>query len=824
MRVFEQDEAYRDIDEASLPKIDGLSEWMLKLLYVRGARDETAIEEFFNPSLSSLYDPMLFLDMDKAVARIKLAIENQEKICIFGDYDADGICATSILGRYLKEHGAKVAYHIPSRHEHGYGMNESAVRMLAEYGIKLIITVDNGISAIEEIKFSKKLGMDVIVTDHHRCQGEIPDCVAVIAHTRPDNTYPNQILCGAGVALKLVHALGGFDDMLPYIPLAGLATIADIVPLMGENRVLAVEAIRAINAGECFPGLLALCKEAKQPNDTTPYDSRDLSFGVIPRLNAAGRMKDARPGVKLLLSNDPVESEQIAKQLTELNNLRKDEEQKIYDSAIAMLEKEDLTDQRVIVLCSDEWNTGVVGIAASRISERFYRPTLIFARNGDNLTGSARSIEGVDIFSALQANSSFLTRYGGHARAAGANMNIEDYEGFKHALNSYIRANIPDEVFVPKQRYELEMNIEDITVDFCRDIDRLAPFGEGNPIPTICIKNVKPRCIKRIGNDGAHLKLFAQKGDKNLECVAYSRGYAFQTVVAMDRCRIMGNPCINEWRGQVGVQLRVKAIAAEPISDITAYIDSRVCMFADAFYKNLLYNDDVAVGEYELVDADDCLLELINADIAGSLVLCFTVSGARRMLATIEKYNLWRRLDVRNKSRFIAPVPYNTCMLAPVLSTTDLSIYRNVLIYDSAVSTGMLEEIREMAPDAMLFVSDGGEVDLPDYCSCNRETMGRLYNAARTAGSEKINKREDLIKKMRELTGCSELTAVFALDVFCELNLVEKNRDGLYSFVESSKKVELSDSKLYAKAVSMSEMNKNYVNALASDSGGYYGT
>ncbi|MDO4567865.1 MAG: single-stranded-DNA-specific exonuclease RecJ [Clostridia bacterium] len=819
MRILEQDEAYLNIDESKLPQIEGLSPWMTRLLYVRGARDEAAIKEFFNPSLSTLHDPMLFRDMDKAVARINLALERDEKICIFGDYDADGICATAILGRYLKDCGARVAYHIPSRHEHGYGMSAEAVQLLYEYGINLIITVDNGIAAADEVRMCRELGMDVIVTDHHRCQGELPECAAVIAHTRPDNTYPNDALCGAGVALKLVHAHGGYEKMLPFVPLAGLATIADIVPLVGENRVLAAECISAMNAGTCFPGLLALGRESKLCADA-PFDSRDLSFGVIPRLNAAGRMRDARPGMRLLLSRSIEEASEIARQLTELNNLRKEEEQKIYDSAVKLLEGRDLTGERVIMLFSEEWNTGVVGIAASRLSERFYRPTMVFARQGDTLTGSARSIEGVDIFAALHANRAFLTRYGGHARAAGANLKVEDFEGLRRALNAYIAETVPDSVFVPRNKYELDVGIDELTIDFCKEIERLAPFGEGNPTPTVCLKNAKARYAKRIGNDGTHLKFFAQQEDKSCECVGYGMGYGLQTVLAMDRCRIIGTPSVNEWRGQTTVQLRLKAIAAEPIADLDAYIDSRAGLFTDAFYRNLLYNGFDADIDYEVVDADECALELLNADIAGSLILCFTADGARRLLNIIQDNGLWKRVDVRVKSRHRTAIAYNTALFAPVMCSADLSPYRSVLVYDTAVSLGMLKSIGEMAPNAMLFAAKGGGMDMAGMFSCNRESMGKLYNAARGAMSGGPCKWEDVRRKMREATGVGESACGFAINVFTELGFIERMPECRLQLVPNADKRDLNESALYVAATSLPDMNKRYVDALASGLGG----
>ncbi len=811
MKLLERDPRYIDIDVKDLPNVEGVSTYLLKLLYARGAKDERSVREFLNPSIDMLMDPMLFVDMDKAVSRIKKAILGSELICVFGDYDCDGICATAILVRYLKECGAKISYHIPSRHEHGYGMSKEAVQLLHEHNVGLIITVDNGITAASEVRFASSLGMDVIVTDHHRFQGELPDCCAVICHTRPDNTYPESILCGAGVALKLVHALSDFETMQKYIPLAGLATIADIVPLISENRVLASLAIEAINKGECFPGITAIVRETtRTENGVICCDARDLSFGVIPRINAAGRMKDAMPGVSLFLTNDMDEAETISKELTALNMLRREEEQRIYDSAIKMIESSDLTDERVIMLYSKEWNPGVIGIAASRICDRYYRPTIIFSLQDGTLTGSARSIDGVDIFSILHEHRDMLTRYGGHMRAAGATLSFENFEAFKASVNSYVRANFKDELFIPKQFYELDTNLSELSMELVDEIEKLAPFGECNPMPTFCIKNAKARNLRRIGEGGYHLKFMLMQNKAEVETVFYCMGHELEYINSMDTCSLVCTPTINTWRGNSTLHLRAKAISSGKIRNIGSYINAYQNRFGGAFYRNMRYNSHSPHVDLTVVDASECVYDFLKSDITGSIILCFSAQGAIRLLQDIHDADLYDRVDIRLMSQKRLPIAYNSIVLAPVLDELDIRAYRNLLVYDAAPSLGLLNKIQQLAPDASLFVGIPKASFAIDF-KCSRDYMSKHYIALKAAAQRPKKHRADIMDAMMDQTKMAAWESALAIDIFIELGFVIQGNGSELTLVIDPKKRDLSESPLYLSAESIPLFYKQYL-------------
>ena len=817
MQLIERDGKYEAMPSL-VPAHCGVSQRIAQLLYMRGAKDAESVKAFLSPSPKDLLDPFCLPDMQKAVDRIEEAIAKNEIVCIFGDYDADGICATAIIARYLKSRKCKVGYHIPSRHEHGYGMSEDAIRLLAEKHVDLIITVDNGITAVNEIKLAKELGVDVIVTDHHRCQGELPDCVAVITHTRPDANYAGSPLCGAGVALKLIQAVGGDEVMMSLAPLAGLATIADIVPLTGENRILAVMALDAINSGNCNVGLAALAAEARRGSacDNGPYRTRDIAYGMVPRLNAAGRMYDARPGVTLFLTDDPDDAANIAKTLTELNVLRKDEEQRIYESAIKMIESSSLSDNRVIMLYSKEWNQGVIGISASRISERYYRPTMLFTLSDDGvLTGSARSIPGVDIFDALHNNNECLVRYGGHGRAAGATLRIEDYEEFKNAVDRYIRENNDNEAFIPRQEYELPLDLSEVTADFAEELTVLEPFGEGNPTPVFCTSGVKLRSLRRIGQEGRHIKAHAQRDMDSCEAIGYCMGDRFDKLMTYDRCTLAYTLALNAWRGQVNVQMRLHAVSPERIGNTEEYIASLDEKFSDAFLTNIMYNSSVCDIAYTAADADKLVVDWLREDICSSAVLCFTQEGAVELLGLIDRFDLWNKADMFVGEVPASPIAYNSIVLAPNISETKLSGFRRVLIYDSAITLGMLCAVGEAAEGAELYVSDRHTENyrllslLPD----NRERMATLFLLIKELSGNRRLRYEDTIAYLAVKKGTAKAECRFALDVFIELGLLTVSNNELILQSGGGKK-NLTDSEKFRISCALKQMNKEYISAV----------
>lgn len=553
----------------------GVPALVARALIRRGAGSPEDARAFLQPSLHQILDPFLLPDMEKAVSRIREAIRQRESICVYGDYDADGVCATAMLVKRLSALGAQVQFYIPNRHSEGYGMNEEAVRALKARGVSLIVTVDNGVSAFNEIALCGALGVDVIVTDHHSVGKTVPDCVAVVASSRKDSTYPNKYLCGAGVALKLISALcGAFSE--EELALAAVATIADVVPLTGENRAIAALGLRSVSN---VPGLAALLSAAGF-QQTAP-DEQTVSFLIAPRLNAAGRMASAAEGVELLLGADDERARMIAEQLNLYNQNRKEAENEILEEAERQLEAEGARG-RVVLLSHANWNPGVIGIVASRLCERFHLPVVLFAEQNGVLTGSGRSIEGVDLFENLSAFSHLFVRYGGHARAAGVTIRAERFEEFKRLFSAQIETKYRPEDFYPAYLYDDALSFLELNAEQVRALKRLAPFGEGNPEPVFRFNGVRFASLRTIGRDDKHFCASALQGDRVMRVVAFNKSELMEALSTAADWDFIGKPSINEYRGGESVELFwVCANASE----------EKVAVF-NAFFEQCLYNEN----------------------------------------------------------------------------------------------------------------------------------------------------------------------------------------------------------------------------------------
>lgn len=556
-----------------------------RALIRRGVSSAEEAKRFLHPTELSFHDPYRLPDMEKAVARIRRAIENKEKTVVYGDYDADGVCATAMLTKRLRAMGADVEFYIPLRHTEGYGMSVAAVKKLHARGISLIITVDNGVSAFDEIALCGALGIDVVVTDHHSVGGTVPECAAVVAASRKDSNYPNRYLCGAGVALKLIEALndGAFTD--EELALAAVATIADVVPLDEENRAIAACGLRFIAS---VPGLTALLEAAgwKQPR----VDEQTVSFVIAPRLNAAGRMSTAAVGAELLLGVEKTRAKEIAERLNADNQSRKDAENEILEEAKRQIEAEGIQGH-VLLLSHEAWNPGVIGIVASRLCETYHLPVILFAEKDGVLTGSGRSIEGVDLFENLSLFSHLFVRYGGHARAAGVTIRAERFAEFKQGFLAHIESAYKPEDFYPQYEYDEPLAFSDVTADAVKELRLLAPFGEGNPEPVFRFNNVRFVSLRTIGKDDKHFCSSVVQDKEVLRVVAFGKSVLLDALQSAADWDLVAEPQINEFRGIESVELFwVCANASEEKNQVF-----------NAFFERRLYNEvcsDDSIAEW----------------------------------------------------------------------------------------------------------------------------------------------------------------------------------------------------------------------------------
>ena len=534
-----------------------------KLLVQRGIDTYDKARQFFRPSLEDLHDPFLMKDMDKAVSRINTAFEREENILVYGDYDVDGTTSVALMSSYLLSHYPQVATYIPDRYAEGYGVSYKSIDYAHDNDITLIIALDCGIKAIDKIAYAKKLGIDFIVCDHHRPGSELPDAVAVLDPKRPDCNYPYNELCGCGVGFKLIQALEQVKGLpvktlIPYLDLVATAIGADIVPITGENRVLAFYGLEVINT---LPrtGIRALIQNIKKDVLTIT----DVVFIIAPRINAAGRIKHGLHAVELLTEQDEVLAQEMASSIESFNAERKDLDKLITVEALEQIKFNKEEERKTSVVYQENWHKGVIGIVASRLIETYYRPTLVFTRSGEKLAASARSVKGFDVYEALEACSDHIEQFGGHKYAAGLTLSETQYEGFKNKFEEVVSSSIDDRLLIPEILIDSTLELEEITPKFYRILRQFAPFGPGNMAPVFMTKNlVDTGYGKCVGASEDHLKctVTQKKSAVQIGAIGFNLG---------DKCSLITNKKtfsaaysldLNEWNGNVSIQLRLKDI------------------------------------------------------------------------------------------------------------------------------------------------------------------------------------------------------------------------------------------------------------------------
>lgn len=527
--------------------------------------EESDFNAFLQKSMRDVINPNLMLDMDKAVDRILQAINNNEKIVIYGDYDVDGITSTALMHEFLSSQGANVSYYIPDRKDEGYGINIMAVNKLFKQNTKLLITVDCGITAIGEVEFAALQGMDVIITDHHTCKDRLPTAAkAIINPKRPDCDYPFEGLAGVGVAFKLVLALAialGLNTtecFKRYIDIVTIGTIADVVPLLSENRIMVDKGLKALQK-PFRPGLTAIMDVSGAMNK--PMNASTIAFSIAPRLNAAGRLGSAKTAVELLLTHNADEAWEIARELDAENKERQATEQQIYKEALELIAADpNFSKKKVIVLAKENWHHGVIGIVASRIGDLYYKPCILISHNNGIGKGSGRSISGFNLFDALTACEKHLTDFGGHAVAAGLNINMSDIDAFTKAINKYADENLTDNDMIPHVEIDCPVNARFVTLENAQMISRLEPFGMNNEKPVFSLSDVAVEYVSAVGMENKHLKLRISKNGMFINCIGFSLGEWAATLTQGDIIDIAFQMDINHYQGNDSVQLVLKDI------------------------------------------------------------------------------------------------------------------------------------------------------------------------------------------------------------------------------------------------------------------------
>ena len=542
-------------DELGVPLV------LARLLVARGLTDAEQAVGFLYGKEDMFHDPFMLDGMRPAVERINRALKDGERLLVYGDYDADGVCSTALMSKLMAHLGANSSYYIPHRQHEGYGLNTGAIDQAAERGVKLIVTVDNGISAVEQIGYARERGIDVIVTDHHEPPELLPEAYALINPKKPDCTYPFKELAGVGVAWKLAHALLG-DLPRQWLELAAVGTIADLMPLQGENRLLVKLGLEQIRSA-ASPGIRALLDVADiDPRQTS---AGHVGFSLAPRINASGRLERADTAVACLVSDDAEQAAEHAGELDRLNRERQQLVDEIAEQAIGQAEKLRAADmlEKVLVLSAEHWNVGVVGIVASKLVERYYRPTLILCVDPDTgkAKGSARSIPGFDLYGALSSCAELLDHYGGHKAAAGMTLSRELLPELHRALNDYADTVLTAEQLQPKLRADLELKLDDISPEMIGQLELLAPFGMHNPSPRFIVSGLHIKDMRLMGKEKQHVKLQLAEpnsGETTLEAVGFGKSAWCGQLSATATVDVFGEASINEWNGQRRAQLIVQ--------------------------------------------------------------------------------------------------------------------------------------------------------------------------------------------------------------------------------------------------------------------------
>ncbi|RTZ02470.1 single-stranded-DNA-specific exonuclease RecJ [Flavobacterium sp. RSP49] len=545
-----------------LAKALNVEDFVATLLVQRGIETFEDAKRFFRPSLADLHDPYLMKDMEKAVARIEKAIENEENILVFGDYDVDGTTAVSLVSSYLKTYYPNVATYIPDRYGEGYGISFKGIDFADDNGFSLIIALDCGIKSIDHVGYAKAKNIDFIICDHHRPGNSLPEAVAVLDPKRDDCNYPYDELCGCGIGFKLIQALGvnrnqTIEDLVPYLDLVSAAIAADIVPMTGENRVLAYFGLQVINT-DPRPGIKAIIHQIKKQT----LDITDVVFIIAPRINAAGRIKHGNHAVELLTEFNFEQAQQFASEIEAYNSERKDLDKLITKEALQQIEENNEKERFTSVVFQEDWHKGVIGIVASRLIETYYRPTLVFTKSGDKYAASARSVKGFDVYNALEACTEYLEQFGGHMYAAGMTLAAENYQVFKEAFEKEVERTIHSDMLTPEIAVDAEIDFADITPKLIRILKQFEPYGPQNMTPIFLTKNIKDTGYgKPMGQDQEHLKLFVkQNNSEGIAAIGFNLGdkmeltthqKPFQAVYCIDE---------NEWKGKISLQLRLRDI------------------------------------------------------------------------------------------------------------------------------------------------------------------------------------------------------------------------------------------------------------------------
>ncbi|MWV45499.1 single-stranded-DNA-specific exonuclease RecJ [Paenibacillus sp. HJL G12] len=750
------------------------------LLASRGISNAEEAGMFLNGNLEALHDPYLLLGMEKAVPRIRQAIENEEHILIYGDYDADGVSSTSLMIYFMRHLGASYDIYIPHRSNEGYGLHNHALDWAHQQGVSLVITVDTGISAVEQIAYANSLGLDVIVTDHHEPPEMLPDAYALINPKQPGCPYPFKGLAGVGVAYKLAQAVLK-DPPVEWTEIVAIGTIADLMPLTGENRILVSRGLECMRH-TAFPGIQALMEVSGIKMGTVT--SINVAFGMAPRINASGRLDHAGSAVALLTTEDLDEAQKLSHALDELNKERQQVVEAIVEEALIQLQCK-MTDGAVpdvIVIAGEGWNVGVVGIVASKILERYYRPVIILGIDPATgmCKGSARSIPGLDIFEALTSCKELMDHYGGHPSAAGMSLNREQLPAFEEALNRFAAQVMSEEDYIPVTSTDGEWILSDVPLAVIDEMEMLAPFGMSNPVPKLVFRDTQLVELRKMGKEGKHLKLVVRQGEARIEAVAFGRGELAGLLEPGMTLDILGEISVNEWNGSRKPQLMLQDMkitgpqvfdlrgCKEPWGEIQRMVDT-VAPHMRLDYRHIAAVFNPSLESSPKMHLNDCTLWVYDKKAGIS--------------AFNDAANMYGKDQIT--TLFMVHVPDSAEQLDALLAS-----------FKNLSNVFLLHAGR----------SKGEQLTIP-----SRDQFKLLYVLLMRMAAEPIREQEALARLSQQSSSSLRMVTMM-MDVFEELSFIER-RDGDIVVIPKPPKRELSSSMHFTNLGSLAEMEQHLVYA-----------
>ena len=670
-----------EVKETNLSKKINISPEISQILNNRGIENEKDAEIFMNPSLEYLRDPFLMKDMKKSTERIKKAIENKERIYIYGDYDVDGVSSTSILYLYFKSIGFPVKYYIPNRLEEGYGINEDAIKKIHDDGCDLIITVDCGITSVKEVELANELGIDVIITDHHECQSEIPDAYAIVNPKQEDCNYPFDMLCGCGVAFKMIQALTDEEEfktsMFDYLEIVTLATICDIVPLIDENRIIVKNGLKLMKEGKNL-GLRELIKVCGI--ETNKIGSSHIGFSIGPRINASGRLGYSYLGVQLFTTDNEDEAKEIANILEGKNIERQMIESKMYKEAEEILSSDErFKDDKVLVIAKEGWQHGIIGIVASKLTEKYYKPTILLTIEDGEATGSARSIKGFSIFDALVSCKDLMNKFGGHEQAAGLALDAKNIDELRVRINEIADYNLSKEDLIENIKVEYELKEDSATLDLVDNLHKLEPFGLSNPSPRFIMRDLLLTNIFKMGKNKQHLKIIVEN-KKSYECVGFNMAYLADNFQLGDKVDILFQVDENNYNNERKVQFLLKDIRlSHPKSAVTNNLSMKLFEKISPENKDSLYSVNTSKEDL-VIDIDgDKNINIFDYIEEDTLVITNTLNGFYRALSDISLTDVEYEINfnyINEKNNKVQLI------FSPNIDKIDLKRYNSIILYD----------------------------------------------------------------------------------------------------------------------------------------------